>query len=1367
MKPCLTITIVFLTVLQSLYSQEIKFKHISGADGLISNTVNAITQDSDGFMWFGTPEGLCRYDGYAFKSFVHDPSDVHTLSNNIISCLIEDSFRNLWVGTRNGICKISLNTYEVERVAVLVDSLVPLPIQSLMFASDGQLYVGVDQMGLYSMDTATFEVQHYVHLDGDSTSIVDNTVFALLEDEGKDIWVGTQNGLDVLHRGDGTFSHVLKETHVQHLYRAVDGSISIGIASMGDFYYSVSPTGVLVKKKIPLTSWGKDMVPLMVRNGDTWISVKDKGLFYAKKGEKMSDLLAYNKHDFTGVSSNSITNIYEDKWGNVWFTTHDAGVNLVEKKSKAFVHVRDNFREDGLCNNNVRSVFQDSDGVIWIGTKVGGSLSQFHRESLTFTHYKHDPNDASSLSNDLVFCITEHVPGELWVGTSNGLNLFDKASGESIVFYHDDLDANSISSNNIYAVLQDDKDLLVGHLIDGLDVFDIENKSVVNYHHTDEETSITSDDVRILFRDHEANIWVGTLNGLNLFDKEAGTFRQFLHNPNDSLSISDNYIQGICEDLNHNLWIGTNMGVNLWNREEGTFTVLTRKDGLSGNSVKGILSDDYGNLWITTNNGLSHYNTRSKRFKNFTLADGLQGNEFSSCVVCGMQNGELLFGGNNGFNIFHPDNIIDNDVIPEVYLLDFKLFNKTVDAQSVDSPLSTHISQCKEITLSHKQSVMTFEYVALNYTSPEKNQYAYKMEGFEDDWNYVGTKREATYTNLDAGTYTFRVRAANNDGYWNDEGTSVTIRIRPPVWLSMWAYIVYGIVLVLLVIMLRSYTIKQAKKEKDRENDQQNLRFFINVSHEFRTPLTMIINPVEKLLSSDDYSENKDAAKTISRSANKLLHLINQLLDFRKMDMGSLPLLAVETDIVELSNGLLLQFKPISEEKNITLDFYSSEKKISVWFDPDKYEKILNNLLSNAMKFTDVDGHVGIRISRVSVKRKEKGAMFYMRAKYVDYVELRVEDTGCGLTPKEIENVFERFYSSDESKSGIGIGLNYTKSLVELHGGHVLLESVAGEGSSFIVRLPLGKSHLKSSQLSHKEFNKDVSEFETSHLTSLQYDIASIDETVDMTADDKPRLKGSSLVVLIVEDNKQLRQQLKDELKGEYTVKEAVNGEAGLEKVKTLHPDIVISDVMMPVMNGIDMCAKIKTDLDTCHIPVILLTAKSLVENKIEGFETGADDYISKPFSMPLLKIRVKNLVYSRRQLKEHYSSVKTLMPAKNFTSNNLDETFLDKMTKLVLENLSDPDFNQQQLEEKMAMSRSGLYKKVNQLTGLSTSVFIRNVKLKYAAEMLMTSSMAIKEVAYSSGFSSPSYFNTSFKKLYGKSPAEYAKERCVAKGLF
>ncbi|HEY4785210.1 MAG TPA: two-component regulator propeller domain-containing protein [Bacteroidales bacterium] len=1367
MRKILLLYLVAITLHLHAQTDKAYFKHFTSDDGLPSNYIGTILQDHEGYMWFGTSEGLSRYDGYTFYNLRNSPSDSLSLVHNNVRCLLEDNKHNIWVGTQKGLSYFDLNTYKFKRFSLKFKNQIGSAwITSLCLVDDNHLLVSTFTKGFYIFDIKNEKIIGFKHNNKENNSLVNNTIRYVIKDRGNAIWLATDGGLDKFDPVNGVFVHLLAGKSVQQLCLNPKGMVVV--STLGDAeIYTVDPRSCMVIAKEPLPEEFKDKPKNNYFDsfGNRWSGIVDGGLVFKDVKTNSITHWVYNKYTPDGIDSNAPLVIYEDNIGNIWIGTFDGGVNLLERHRKPFMQVKSNFTGNGLQSNHVRSIIQDSEGDIWIGTKVGGMLSKFNRKTLDFVHYKPNPSIPNSLNDEFVLSMTEAKPGYLWVGTLyGGLNLFNKRTGKFTAIKHDPNNTNSLMSNSILALFRDDKGIVwVGNSEKGIDLYNPSTGIFTHLISSSSPNSLSDNRIRVVFQDKQKNIWVGTFNGLNLYNPKTKGFRQFLNNVSDSTSISDNNIFSIWQDKKQNLWIGTANGFNLFNYKTNTFTSFDRENGFLANSARGIFDDNSGYLWISTDNGLVRFDPVRKKFRKYTKEDGINSNEFAFYSSCKTKDGEMLFGTDNGFLLFNPENITDNIVTPQVVITDFKLFNQPVTTSVPGSPLKKNISRTREITLTYRQSVMTFEFSALNFTSPEKNQYAYKMDGFDKGWNYIGNKRDATYTNLSAGTYIFRVKASNNDGIWNEIGTSLKITILPPPWKTWWAYFLYVLLIAATFLKLRDLTIKRIHEEKAHELDQMKLKLFMNVSHEFRTPLTLMLNPLEKIGASDNVDEIHSSVQVVRRSSRKLLNLVNQLLDFRKIDLGKSPLRAMPCNIVSYTGKIVDLFKNLALTKGLDLRFESSLTELEIWIDLDKYEKIIDNLLSNAFKFTDPGGRIIVRIDRV---HEESNKSYFSRLKDIsapEYAEIRICDTGIGLKQEELRNIFESFYQVDHSRAGTGIGLNYAKSLVELHGGDISVESEYGKGSTFLVKIPIGSRHLKPEQMItqiSESANWDKN-FDTTTVESLQYDIENMDFVAEADEENERgeiQTEQNKQVILIVEDNKTLRKQIHAELWDKYIIKEAVNGQDGLEKSQKYLPDLIISDIMMPKMDGIEFCKRIKSELNTCHIPVILLTAKSSIENKIEGFETGADEYMPKPFSMKLLEVRVKNLILSRKKLKEKYSSSKTLEPAKEYTTNNLDAAFLEKATQIVLENIENPDFSLPELRDKMGMSRTNLFNKIQSITGQNPSNFVRTIRLKYAAQLLVQNNSSIKDICYKCGFNSPAYFIKTFRELYGQTPKEYAE---------
>jgi len=807
--------------------------------------------------------------------------------------------------------------------------------------------------------------------------------------------------------------------------------------------------------------------------------------------------------------------------------------------------------------------------------------------------------------------------------------------------------------------------------------------------------------------------------------------------------------------------VGSDYGVSKLNTELNLVKSYTSIDGLPNNLVVGIVEDNNRNIWITTKSGLSLLKPETHQFKNFNTHDGIQGAEFQSKSITKTKNGRIIVGGINGFNIFQPNDIKLPKVEPlETRITKFKINNKTViPGKFVNGRilLNRRIFEVKDISLKHDENYISFEFVALHFDNSEQVQYAYRMKGLDNEFINIGTNRVVNLSNLEYGDYVFEVKASTNDDWSTAETAFIAIEITPPLWKRWWAYIFYFLIWSLIFwTIIRYYTLK-VQEAQQHDLDQKQLQFFVNVSHEFRTPLTLILNPVDKILSGLYESKPetiKSSAVSIQRSARRLLHLVNQLLDYRKMDVGMAPLRLERGDVVSFSEDIFNLFIALANKKAIEYKINIPSEEIVSLFDFDKIEKIVTNLISNAIKYTNPEGKIVFSIKEIKpVGVHTKNKLFLKKNTLSNYLEIRVEDSGVGLTKEQMQNVFSRFYNVDITKTGTGIGLNFTKGLVEIHGGEIFVESELGVGSTFVVHLPLD---IKAEP---EKIENIKDEFLINSMKSIEYDMLIADEDIDEDIDVEIESEIDKSVILIVEDNKELRTHLVNDLESNYNVREAANGEKGLKLARKYYPDIIISDVMMPKMDGFELCRKVKEEFETSHIPVLLLTAKSLEDDRITGYHSGADGYLSKPFATNVLKARISNLLESRKRLRQRFSEVGGILPFREVTTNNIDEAFLDKATKIVLDSIDDMDFKQEHLLTKMGIGRSQLYRKISALTGKNPSCFIRTIRLRYASELLLKNQYSIKEVSYMTGFNSTAYFSKTFRELFKVTPTEYIEQ--------
>jgi signal transduction histidine kinase/DNA-binding response OmpR family regulator len=837
--------------------------------------------------------------------------------------------------------------------------------------------------------------------------------------------------------------------------------------------------------------------------------------------------------------------------------------------------------------------------------------------------------------------------------------------------------------------------------------------------------------------------------GLNRFNPSKGTFKSF----NFTKGIGKNTVLAIYENKKGNFWVGTfRSGIHLFDRDKGVSVYsITKKDGLANNQIMSILEDDSGNLWIATYIGLSKFSQQTHSVTNLHFPDVDQNMFYNSALKT--SSGEMLFGTFDGFIMIHPDSIKDDPVPPQVVISNVSLFNKPEEKLEYEG----FISELKELNLSYNENDLRFDYIGLHFGEPEKNQYKYLLENFDDDWIDAGSQRNATYTNLNAGEYVFRVTACNRDGIWNEEGASLKIIIPPPFWASWWAYSLYVMFAFGLLYGVRRYELNrthlknqvkldEVKLKEREETDKMKSRFFANISHEFRTPLTLILGPTEKILSKSADDETQKQLSLVKRSANRLLGLINQLLDLSKLEEGKLELRTSKSNIVPFIKGLTMSFESIAERKDITLKVKNSSDEIEMYFDKEKMTKIMTNLLSNAFKFTPRDGQITVSLTETNTNT----------------VDIKIRDSGIGISEEELSKLFDRFYQVDSSftreQEGTGIGLALTKELVELHRGIISVDSKLGSWTEFTVTLPVGRKHLKDEEIIEENvilspaksgINSAKNLLEINEIDPSHFDKLSVTENDDDVNEDRN-------ILLVVEDNYDVREFIKDSLGNEFQIEEASNGEQGVRKAEQIIPDLIISDVMMPKMDGNELTKTLKNDEKTSHIPIILLTAKSEQESRLEGLETGADDYLTKPFDAKELQIRIKNLISIRRKLQEKFSTG-DYVPVKRSDEkklSNLEEQFMCKVMEVIKNHLSEEEFSIEQFGKEVGMDRVQLHRKLKALSGKSPSNYLRSVRLVRARKMIEEQKGNISEIAYSVGFSSPQYFTRCFREEFGYPPS-------------
>ena len=1330
--------------------------------GLSDNNVNACLQDRTGYLWFGTHDGLNRYDGYSFTVYKHSPGDSSSISNNKINALLEDEEGFLWIAT------------------------------------DG---------GLNCFDPRTETFRSFLHDPEDEKSISHNQVKNLLIDESGLLWLGTFNGLNRFDKSRQTFSrfwhqathHLPWEKEPTHIVTAIgssaDGRLLVGYAGMGLMLFDQKAgtfRQVLVEERAD-KGMGLNIYRIAPpQDGKNWVVAADKLYQYTEDGHLA--LAGTSSAALAGIGLNGFrrtlsghylasswqglyvldanfqqTSFFlpeglapfipahnwalgpiEDQAGDIWFGTGGAGVFHIVKTGNHFTNFQYQAgQSNGVPHSYINALLEVGDDEVWIGTRRHG-LKVFNPQTYSFRPVPSTLTSPNGLNTNEISALFQDSKGNIWIGAwGGGINLYRPKTQTVQYFLTDRKDSTSLSDDFVTDILETAEHEIWVSTTLGVSVLKdqeaIEKGRFKSYRHSPEKRgALNHNRATCLLQSENGNIWVGTSDGLHRFDPETDAFILYQQGRKSPNSLANNTINALFEDSRGQLWIGTAGGLEKFDPATHSFEHYLESEGLADGYIIGIQEDKQGFLWLATKNGISRFCPETGKFKNYDSRDGLLNHGFNpNAFISSKSKAAFYAGGKNGLSLFYPDSIRENPFIPAVIISSLKKYN-TQGGKTLETEVKG-ITRRDEVHLSYQDNIIIFELTALNYRNSQKNQYAYQLDGFNDDWINLGTKREITFTNLDPGQYTLNVKGSNNDDRWNQATTSLTIVVHPPWWATWWAYLLYAVVLGgILYIVRRSELHRQALKtnlalekveaDKLKELDHFKSRLYTNLTHEFRTPLTVILGMAEQIKKAPQ-KHLDEGVELIRNNGKNLLQLINQLLDLSKLESGAFQLQLRQGDVVPYLRYLAESFQTYANSRNLSLRFHTLLESLVMDYDPEQLKQVVTNLISNAVKFTPSGGEV-------TVRAKEENKQLF----------LEVSDTGVGIDQEKLPFIFNRFYQADSSATrrgeGTGIGLAHTQELVQLMGGTIAVESKLGAGTRFTVILPVnnqadliqdGAIPAYEGQLAGQDMAADLAPASAKSTTMGLDNPAS-------TAGERPQL-------LLIEDNPDVVTYLKSCLSDIYQLDVAYNGLIGIEKAIENIPDLIISDVMMPEKNGYEVCDTLKNDERTSHIPIILLTAKADAASKIAGLRRGADAYLSKPFDREELLVRLAKLV-ERQQRMVAYFSARSPIPEVKKEDVQVEDEFIQKVQHLIEQHYKDEDFGLPQLCQKIRMSRSQLYRKWKALTGASPSDFIRSYRLNKARGLLETSGLNVSEVAWEVGYKDVAHFSRSYQDAFGFPPS-------------
>ena len=1333
---------------------------LNALNGLPTNEVKRLYQDKEGYIWIATTDGLCSYDGYQLKTFKSNLYSPELLTNNNISCLTEDGNHHIYIGTFDGLNILDKKTGEFKKLYHKEFS--NNVINSIVCSRTGKLFIATET-GLYrylpEKDSCFIYNEQNTGLKSRLTG-----VSHLYEDLNNQIWIGTfQQGLFRYDTKTDKFyeypsinkinsAHIIFEDSKHHIWV---GTFGAGLYMLENPYSQAKVTYNYIHNNKIKTSLCDNYVYAIAEDTQSntlWVGTRS-GLSILPLEKPEAGFVNYLPESERGIPFNEVDALITDRQGTIWIGTLGGGLYHVNTHKPAFgLNQLSDIRSE-LRSSSVRSLYVNEDGNVWLGIGSHGLVIQ-DRKNNSCVHYSKIPELNKIGPIPTVNSFTKTTDGKIMLATYNGGVLVLDKKAKPVEWIKNE-SHKWLLNNNVYCIKQDTRGYLWFGTRNGLSFY-AEGAGYAFSPCYIDAVDVSNNLYRCIEEDYTGTLWCGTNNigVIKVSDIQADPASIDFHKYSlENGKLNCNNVQCAFEDSHKRLWLGTDGGgLSYYDRTKDVFIAVNPILGLPCDGIFSILEDEFGDLWIGTNSGLLRLHVADKiekcTFRLYTVSSGLQDNIFMRNAAFRTKDGEMFFGGHRGYNNFYPSKIEENDEEALITITDIKIYNDSwisLDKKHRDKISGLSPEYTNKIVLNYKQNNFNIEFSALNYINPMNIKYAYKLDGFDKDWQTTdASHRFAYYNNLDAGTYTFSLKSVGDNGIWSDV-RKMKIVILPPFWMTWWAYLIYIIVIALIAWMLirtahnrlilkNELHLRELEQNKSDELNHAKLQFFTNITHELLTPLTIISATVDELkMQAPQYTE---FYKVMSNNINRLIRLLQQILEFRKAETGNLKLRVSEGDLAAFVKNEAECFRPLIKNKKLNLSVVCRPESIIGYFDTDKMDKILYNLISNAAKYNDEGGSIEITLSYADKK---------------DFVQMTVKDDGRGISSEKQKTLFQRFYEGEYRKFktiGTGIGLSLTKDLITLHRGDINVESKSGKGTTFFITIPIERSYFK------------LEEIEDENLP-VQNDVAEEKyEKQELAPEEEEKPKSHTL--LLVEDNEDLLQIMVRLLGREYNVFTARNGKEGVEIIENQDIDLVVSDIMMQEMDGIEFCKYIKAKLEYCHIPVILLTAKTKEEDRAEAYDSGADGFIIKPFNLIVLHARIRNLLKTKERTAHDFKN-QLVFEAKELNYTSLDEDFLKQAIDIVNKHLGDSEFEKSQFVDEMGTSRATLDRKLKSLTDLSTSAFIRNIRLKAACRILEEKkNVRISELAYAVGFNDPKYFSACFKKEFGMHPSEY-KERFVA----